>query len=156
MTRFIAVAILVFITANISVTPSIVACAEEQKLAPEGRGLLPKPAGPMPQEQLTRPYAFKADPSGGLSRTVFQTDEDPNFRVIVRDFSFPPDRQRHILTLTFGALVDIPLGPAEISIDKKTLNTPGARVAVPAGAPIEILNSGEYPVALRAIIVEPK
>jgi hypothetical protein len=38
-------------------------------------------------------------PSGGFSRTIFETVEDPDFKLIIRDFSFPPDRQTHAVTL---------------------------------------------------------
>jgi len=35
--------------------------------------------------------------------------------------------------------------------------TPLARTpAIPAGAPIEVVNSGEYPVVLRGLVVEAK
>jgi hypothetical protein len=34
--------------------------------------------------------------------------------------------------------------------------TPAARTSVPAEAPIEVVNNGEYPVVVRALIVEAK
>jgi hypothetical protein len=34
--------------------------------------------------------------------------------------------------------------------------TPVARTSVPAGAPIEVVNNGEQPVVVRALIVESK
>jgi hypothetical protein len=34
--------------------------------------------------------------------------------------------------------------------------TPVARMAVPAGAPIDVLNSGEQHIVVRALILEPK
>ena len=156
MTRVVATALLILVSIHLSVLPPTVAGAEEQQLAPEGRGLLPKTTGTTPQEQSNLPHVFRADPSGSLSRTIFETDEDPNFRLIIREFSFPPDRQPYSLTLPFGALVHLPIGTAEISVGKKRLETPEARTAVPAGVPIEIFNYGEYPVVLRAIIVEAK
>jgi hypothetical protein len=45
------------------------------------------------------PHPFVSDPSGGFSRTIFETVEDPDFKLIIRDFSFPPDRQTHAVTL---------------------------------------------------------
>jgi quercetin dioxygenase-like cupin family protein len=133
-----------------------VAWAEEPQLAAEGRGLLPNPTAVTPEgPAAARP--FEVDPSGGVSRTIFETDEDPNFRLTIRDFSFAPDHQPHTVTLPSGAFVHLLSGLGEISVAKKRLElAPGARMAVPAGAPIEVVNNGEYPVVVRALIVEAK
>jgi quercetin dioxygenase-like cupin family protein len=134
----------------------IEARAQEPNLAREGRGLLPKPAETTP-EGPTPAHLFYTDPSGGVSRTIFETDENPDFRLTIRDFSFAPDRQPHTVTLVSGAFVHLLSGPGEISVAKKRLElAPGARTAVPAGAPIEVVNNGEYPVVVRAFIVEAK
>jgi len=133
-----------------------IASAQEPKLAPEGRGLLPKPTETTP-EGPTPAHPFYTDPSGSVSRTIFETEEDPNFRLVIRDFSFLPDRQPHTVTLPSGAFVHLLSGPGEISVAKKRLElAPGTRMAVPAGAPIEVMNNGEYPVVVRALIVEAK
>jgi len=105
---------------------------QEPGLAPEGRGLLPMPTempaalgGPRPEHPLV------SDPSGAFSRTVFETDEDPNFRLAVRDLSFPPHRQAHTVTLPFAAFVQILGGQAEIKIaDTPLLFNGVARAAV--------------------------
>jgi quercetin dioxygenase-like cupin family protein len=135
-----------------------IAWAQEPKLAPEGRGLLPKPVEmPAALGGIPPPHPFEPDPSGGFSRTIFETDEDPNFKLIIRDFSFPPDRQTHTVTLPTGAFLHILGGQGEISIAKQRLPlTAGARTAVPAGAPIDVVNNGEQPVVVRALIVEAK
>jgi hypothetical protein len=118
--------------------------------------LLPKPteatlAGPTP------PHPFAPDPSGGFSRIIFETDEDPNFKLVIRDFSFPPDRQIHTVTLPTGAFLHFLGEPGEISVANQRLAlTAGARTAVPAGAPIEVTNNGEHHVVVRALIVEAK
>jgi hypothetical protein len=158
MTRVIAAATSALPAVSLWLMASLAALAQAQepRLAPEGRGLLPKQMETIPQEQPAPPYVFKADPSGGLSRTILETDEEPNFRLIIREFSFRPDRQAHTLTLPAGALVQFPNGPVEISVATKRLEAPGTSMAVPAGAPIEVLNNGEYPVGLRAIILEAK
>jgi quercetin dioxygenase-like cupin family protein len=134
------------------------AAGQEPQLAREGRGLLPKPAeipaapqGPLP------PQIFKPDPSGGLSRTIFETDENPDFKLVIRDFAFPPDKQPHTVTLRSAAFLHILSGRGNISIAKQRLAlTPVARTSVPAGAPIEVVNNGEYPVVVRALVVEAK
>ncbi len=135
-----------------------VAWAQEPQLAREGRGLLPPPAKMPPTlGGIPPPHVFVREPWGGFSRTVFETDEDPDFKIIIRDFSFPPDRQTHTVTLSAGAFAHVLSGSAEISVAKKRLKLAlGARTAVPANAPIEMMNNGDYPVVVRALIVEAK
>ena len=101
---------------------------------------------------------FSADPSGVLSRTVFETDEDPNFRLTFRDYSFPPDKQPHSITLPAASFLHVLSGKGGISVAKQTVElTPLARApAVAAGAPIEVTNSGDYPMVVRALTVEAK
>ena len=137
---------------------AIAAYAQEPQLAPEGRGLLPKPAEtPAILGGTPPPHPFVLDPSGGFSRTVFETDEDPNFKITIRDFSFPPDRYTHTLSLPFAAFLHLLSGPGEISIAKKRLAlTPTARTAVPANTVIEVVNNGEHGTVVRALIVEAK
>ena len=132
------------------------AFAQEPNLAPEGRGLLPRPPAATPEAPDA--HRFSLGPSGVLSRTVFETDEDPNFRLIFQDFSFPPDKQPHALTLPSAAVLHLLSGKAEISVAKQKMGlTNLARTPpVPAGAPIEVVNSGESPVILRGLIVEAK
>jgi hypothetical protein len=64
--------------------------ARGPRLAPRA-GRMPARLGGTPLER-----SFVSDPSGGFSRTIVETGEDPNFKIIIRDFSFPPDRQNHI------------------------------------------------------------
>lgn len=132
--------------------------AQEPQLAREGRGLLPPPAEmPATLGGIPPPHPFEADLSGGFSRTIFETDEDPNFNLIIRDFSFPPDRQPHTVTLPSAAFLHFLSGQGEISIAKKPLALTGAaRMPVPAGAPIDVVNNGEQAVVVRALIVEAK
>ena len=143
---------------SLAVTASATAFAQEPKLAPEGRGLLPKPAEmPATLRGTPSPHPFMPDPSGGFSRMIFETDENPDFKIIIRDFSFPPDKQRHTITVPSAAFAQLLSGSGEISIANKRLElAPGARTAVPAGAPIEVVNNGEQAVVVRALIVEAK
>jgi hypothetical protein len=88
---------------------------------------------------------------------LFETDDDPNFKIIIRDFSFPPDRQSYTITLPSAAFFDLLSGVGEVSIAKQRLAlTPVARTAVPAGAPVEVVNNGEVAFVVRALIVEAK
>jgi quercetin dioxygenase-like cupin family protein len=135
-----------------------IAPAQEPQLAAEGRGLLPPPAEiPATLGGTPPPHPFQPDPSGGFSRTIFETDEDPNFKIVIRDFSFPPDRQTHTITLPTGAFLHILGGQGEISVAKQRLAlTTAARTAVPTGAPIDVVNNGEQAMVVRALIVEAK
>jgi hypothetical protein len=145
------------IAAGVVGVASTATFAQEPMLAPEGRGLLPRPPAAT-REGPTEAYTFFVDPSGSLSRTIFETDDDPNFRLIIRDFSFPPDRQPHIITLPSAAFLHVLSGEGELSVanQRTELSRLVRTPPVPAGAPIEVVNSGEYPVILRALIVEAK
>jgi hypothetical protein len=147
---------LIVIAAGVAGVFSSVAFAQQQELAPEGRGLLPRPPAATPEAPDA--HRFSIGPSGVLSRTVFETDQDPNFRLIFQDFSFLPDKQPHALTLPSAAVLHLLSGKAEISVAKQRMGlTNLARTPpVPAGAPIEVVTSGEYPVVVRALIVEAK
>ena len=145
------------IAAGIAAVASSAALAQQQELAPEGRGLLPRPPAAT-REAAAEANSFSVDSSGGLSRTIFETDEDPDFILIIRDFSFPPDKKPHTIALPSAASLHVLSGTAEFSVAKQRIElTPLARLpAVPVGAPIEVVNSGEYPVVLRGLIVEAK
>jgi hypothetical protein len=132
----------------------IAAWAQDGQLAAEGRGLLPAPAV---LQGTPPPRPFISDPSGGFSRAIFETDEDPNFKLVIRDFSFPPDRQTYTVTLPSAALLHILGELGEIAIANQRLAlTSGARTAVPAGAPIAVVNNGEHAAVIRALIIEAK
>src|SRR5262249_8765437 len=135
-------------TAGLVALLSISAFAQQPQLAPEGRGLLPKPVEmPARLEGMRPPHAFEPDPSGGFSRIVFSTDEHPDFKLVIRDFSFPPDRKAHTITLPSSGVLHLLSGSGEVSIAKQPLTpAPAARAAVPFGAPIDVVNSGEQPV----------
>jgi quercetin dioxygenase-like cupin family protein len=103
------------------------------------------------------PQSFLPDPSGGFSRTIFETDVSPDFKITIRDFAFPPDGQPHPVSLPSSAFVHLLSGEGAISIAKKPLElAPGARSPVPAGAPIEVVNNGQSPMVIRALVIEAK
>jgi quercetin dioxygenase-like cupin family protein len=140
---------------SLATMASIAAFAQQPQLAAEGRGLLPRPTEALPATGPTAAHPFAPDPSGGFSRTIFETDEDPNFKLIIRDFSFPPGQQPHAVTLPSAAFLHLLSGPGEISVANKRLD-PAAGTTVPAGAPLEVVNNGEQLVVIRALIVEAK
>ena len=98
--------VIAVIAAGIACLALATAFAQEPKLALEGRGLLPRPPAATP-EGPTPTHSFWRDPSGGLSRIIFETDENPDFRLIIRDFSFPPDKQPHTIALPFAAFFHV-------------------------------------------------
>jgi hypothetical protein len=147
-----------FAATGLATMASIAVSAQEPQPAPEGRGLLPNPTE-MPARLGGGPpsHPFARDPSGAFSRTIFESNEDPNFRLIIRDFSFPPDRQPHTITFSSGAFVQLLSGLSEISLANQQLSlTTGARTAVPAGARITIVNNSQQASVVRALIVEGK
>jgi hypothetical protein len=129
-----------------------------QELAPQGGGPLPEPStvpttlGGIPPE-----HPFEPDPSGALARTVFATDQDANFKLTIREYSFPPGNQTRTLTLPAAAVLQNRSALGEVSVAKQAVDLSGtARVAVAPGAPIDVTNNGDRAVVLRTIIVEPK
>jgi hypothetical protein len=149
---------LVAAAVNLATICCIGAWAQEPRLAAEGRGLLPVPATAPAGLQGAVRHPFEPDPSGGFSRTIFETDEDPNFKIIIRDFSFPPDRQTYTITLPSAALFHFLTEPGgEINIAKQRLAlTAPARTVVPAGEPVDILNKHDKHLVARAFILEAK
>jgi quercetin dioxygenase-like cupin family protein len=126
-------------------------CKKKPRQLPKAAEIPTRLAGTPP------PRAFEPDPSGGLSRTIFETQEHPNFKLVIRDFSFPPDQRPHTLTLPSSAVLHLLSGPGEINIAKQRLTlTSFARTVVPSGAPIVVQNRGEQPMVLRALILEGK
>jgi hypothetical protein len=146
----------IVIAASVAVIASVSAFGEEPKLAPEGRGLLPRPS-PTTPEGPTPAHSFLRDPSGGFSRTIYETDVNPDFKITIRDFSFPPDKETHTVTLASGAFIHLLGAHGDISVANKRLElAPMSRTAVPAGASIQVVNNGEYSVVVRALILEAK
>jgi hypothetical protein len=135
------------------------ACAQNPKLAPEGRGLLVQPAA-APAEKLggvPPPHVYSRDASGVFSRTIFETSEDPGFTITIRDYSFPPDKQKHTIVLPSGAFAHLISGSGDMTIAKNSMDLNLiARASVPANAPIEVTNNGEEPIVVRMLIVEAK
>lgn len=125
---------------------------------PAGRGLLPKPPEmPTTLEGAPPAHPFRPDQSGGLSRTILETDEDPNFKIVIREFSFPPDRQPHTITAPSSLLLQLLGEPGDVKIAGQPLALrAGERTAVAAKASIEIINKGERSVVMRLLIVEAK
>jgi hypothetical protein len=121
-----------------------------------GRGLLPGPSETPKALEAVSSNPFKVDESGLLSRTIFETDEGSSFKVIIREFSIPPDRQPHVLRLPSALLVE-PLGEAEVKVDGRTpALRAGEKTAVAANVPIEITNKSEQSNVMRVLIVEAK
>jgi len=132
--------------------------SQNQKLAPEGRGLLAKPAEPPENLGGVPPlHVFSTDPSGAFARTLFETDDDPDFKITIREYSFPPDKKKHTLAFPSGAFARLLDGSGEITLSNNRLDLSSiARAAVPAGAPIDVVNDGDSPMIVRTLILEAK
>ena len=134
------------------------AFGQEAELAREGIGLLPEPTelpSALAGDTPSRP--FVVDASGGVSRIIFETGENPDFKIVIRDYSIPPDRQTHTVALPTGALLHVLSGQGEIRVGENRLAlTTAARFAAPPGTPLSVANNGEHPVVVRALILEAK
>ena len=148
---------LLVIAAGVAVVASSATFAQEPKLAPEGRGLLPRP--PAATREAPTEKRFSVGPSGVLSRTIFETDEDPNFKLIFRDFSFPPDKQARTIDPTVCSLPPCSQRKGRDQRRKAEGGTDSAgenAAQCPPARPSKSSNSGDYPMVLRALIVEAK
>ena len=106
---------------------------------------------------ISPPDAFVPDPSGAVSRTVFETNEYPTLKIYIREFSFRPDRQARTITLPSAAVIQISGEHTDVRIAKERVALVwDAQKAVPAHTQIEVENGGTRPVVMRALIVEPK
>jgi hypothetical protein len=146
-----------FIAASVLAVVSGAAWGQEPKLAAEGRGLLPGPATmPTRFEGVAIARPFERDASGTLSRIVFESDEDPNFKVVIRDVSVPPDRQAHTLALPAQAMLQRRTGSAEFTIDKKRAELPTAIMTVSPSQSVELLNTADKNSVVRIYRFEAK
>jgi len=134
-----------------------VALAQEAQLAPEGTGLLPEPSEEPALGGTSPAHPFEPDASGGFSRIVFSSEEDPNFKVVIREYAFPPDNKPHVVTLRAAAVVHVLGEGLGIAVAKAPLELKGStRAAVPANTPIEVTNHGEREVVIRFTTFEGK
>jgi hypothetical protein len=134
--------------------------AQDGPLTTEGRGLLPEPSAAADDATLggvPPAHPFVSDPSGGFSRVLFQSSDDANFNVTIRDYSFPPDKQARSVTLPAGGLLQLFSDVAAVSIAKQPVEAAAAAmVAVPAGAPVEVTNGGDSAAVIRVYLFEAK
>jgi hypothetical protein len=141
---------------SLAVTGSIAAFAQQTVIEP-GRGLLPRPYATPKKLEGHPAHPYTRDPSGVLARTIFETSDDPNFNIIIKDFTFLPDRQSHTISFPSGVFLHFfdELDYVKIAGLPITFHA-GQRTAVAASTPIEVVNSGERIVTVRALIVEAK
>jgi hypothetical protein len=156
--RFHVVVVCGIVATLISVLGNGTSGQDAPKLAREGVGLLPEPTETPATLGGTPPAnPFVSDPSGGFSRIVFQTDESPDFKIIIRDYAILPDQQTHTLSLPSGALLHVLSGQGNVRVGQNRLElTTAARTMAPPGATLNVENSGKNPVVVRALILEAK
>jgi hypothetical protein len=134
------------------------ASGQEATLAATGQGLLPEPPqAPATLEGAPPAHPFEPDAAGTLSRTLFSSDEDPNFKIVVRDISIPPDQQTHTLNLPTAALVQLRGAGAEIRIRQQRIEPVGApRMTATAPTAMDVVNTGQANTVIRTYGIEVK
>ena len=134
------------------------AIAEEAELAPEGVGLLPPPPEAPATLAGTPPaHPFVPDPAGGFSRNIFETDQGPDFKIVIRDYSFPANQQTRMGALPAGAVLHVLSGEGEVLAGNTRLALTSARRAIaPAGTALSVMNTGQQPLIVRVLTLEPK
>jgi hypothetical protein len=100
---------------------------------------------------------FVPDVAGGLSRVIFETDEDPNFKITIRDFLILPNGKTNLLTSPAAMFVHFQSATGEVKIaDQLMPLAAGQRAAVAARTPLEVTVKGGRAAVLRAVILQPK
>jgi len=131
--------------------------ADDPQLAPEGIGLLPPPQAPGTLLTSNVAHPFLPDPSGGFSRVVFQTDAAPDFRIVIRDYSFPAGAAPRTMTLPAGSLLHVLHGAGHVVVGTTTLALATApRAVAAAGTAVQITSTGAHPLVLRVVSLEQK
>jgi hypothetical protein len=127
------------------------------KLAAEGRGTLPSPVTIQGKLTGAPNYAFLSDSAELSSRVVFETEEDPNFNIRIRDYSVPPGRGPVGITSANVAILEMRTdrGTLEIGKSPQTWNQ-GGTATVPAGTPIQLTNPTDRELIIRLYYVEGK
>jgi quercetin dioxygenase-like cupin family protein len=129
----------------------------QQTTAPKNGGGTAQTFNPCSTNRSLCKYSFVSDASGVASRLIFQSDEDPNFKILIVDISFPPDQRTHDISLQSGAFVHLLDGEGDVTIagQRVTLSR-FERSTVPPGARLQVVNGSNYPVIIRALLVEDK
>ncbi len=100
---------------------------------------------------------YSPDAAGGLSRVIFETDEDPNFKITIRDFLILPNGKTNLLTSPAAMFVHFLSAPGEVKIAGQPMAfAAGQRIAVAARSPLEVTVKGGRTAVLRAVILQPK
>jgi hypothetical protein len=100
---------------------------------------------------------YAPDAAGGLSRVIFETDEDPNFTITIRDFLILPNGKTNLLTSPAAMFVHFLGAPGEVKIAAEPMAfAAGQRAAVAARLPLEVTVKGGRATVLRAVIFQPK
>jgi hypothetical protein len=128
----------------------------EPRMAPVARGLLPESSFANAPVASAPAWAFAPDPAGGYSRVVFETDEDPDFKIIIRDYAFPPGQGQQALRLPAGAMLHFVSGRPGVAIADAPLSEAASRAFVPPGAKVEVTTQDQRPAAVRALTLEAK
>jgi hypothetical protein len=126
------------------------------QLAGPAPSLQVKELPPAPPTSALANY-FVTDAAGGLSRVVFETDEDPNLKITIRDFLILPNGKPNLLTSPAAMFVHFLSATSEVKIAGQLIAlSAGQRAAVAARTPLEVTVKGGRAVVLRAVILQPK
>jgi hypothetical protein len=100
---------------------------------------------------------FLTDAAGSLSRVIFETDEDPDFKITIRDFLILPNGKANLLTSPAAMFVHFLGATSEVKIASQVMAfDAGQRAAIAARTPLEVTVKGGRAAVLRALILQPK
>lgn len=126
--------------------------------AAEGHGILPKPENiPNNFEGRSPKLAFVAQTSGLYSRTVFETDEDKDFKIKISEFNVPPKGGPMSLTLSSGAVIQMRSGQGRLVVNERSAELiQDSAINLPATPSVQLINTGDRELILRVYELSPK
>src|SRR5579862_4807309 len=121
------------------------------KLAREGRGLLPQPITRANSSFfLSSKNSLKQESANLYSRLLFETSDDPNFRIRIKDLSIPPRMTSADLKMPADTIVEIITGLGKLTIENKEHNwKQGTIILVHKDVPMTLVNDGDREMIVR-------
>ena len=98
--------------------------------------------------------AFVLAPAGHLSRTFFQTEGPPGYRVELQDLSLAPKKRVDNISFPGAAFLDVRYGSGILTLgDHKQELSVGSSFSVSQGQSFSLESTGEHPLSVRAFLI---
>jgi hypothetical protein len=102
-------------------------------------------------------HALAPQDSGIFSRTVFEMNESPDFKVEIRDLSLPPGAKSSTRSQSETTVLEMRTDRGMVKIGEQSAEwQQDGDIVVPPGVPIELQNPTERELLVRLYLVEAK